>query len=228
MKIVRRLLFICCTILSFVAKGQIQNVDTLIHRAFNALKNDDEKAFMVVVPDYVQMRSILDSGIEKIKDTSTRRQIAEGLASLTQSMFDSTIRANVHRSFQSIRLQATEKGMDWNTAEILSTIHEESTTPLLEIKTIEGVINLKDAKDSFQLLFSEAVWSPAERGWFGITFTKLLKRGENWDASKDEKIEDVQIEITSEETPPPPPPPPPKAGTKSKTKTKASKPKVKS
>jgi hypothetical protein len=213
-------LFMFCLVLlfTFSAEAQVKDKDTLVQRIYRAVKNTDEQAFVKLFPDYRQIRAILDNMLEKVKDSATRAMMAQGFLQLNEDVYKDKMLHEITGSFQKLIKQGQDKGITWSNLAFTGSDVEEEHLEEFGAKQLKGVIHLKDAKEEYDLHFSETIWSEPEKAWFGAILRGIVKKGEPL-ASLDDfsgmdstvTVDTVMMAMDSIAPPPPPPPPKPAA-----------------
>lgn len=214
--------FMLCLVFlfAFSAEAQVKDKDTLVQRIYRAVKNTDEQAFVKLFPDYKQIRAILDNMLEKVQDSSARAMMAQGFLQLNEDMYKDKMLHEITGSFQKLIKQGTDKGITWSDLAFTGSNVEEENLEDFGSKQLKGVIHLKDAKQEYDLHFSETIWSEPEKAWFGAILRGIVKKGEPLasldDFSGMDSTVTVDEVITTMDSiaPPPPPPPPSKPATK--------------
>jgi hypothetical protein len=206
-------LCICCLVLLFAfrAEAQIKDKDTLVQRIYRSVKNTDEQAFVQLFPDYRQIRAILDNMLEKVKDSTARAMMAQGFLQLNEDLYKDKMLHEITASFQKLIRQGTDKGITWSELAFTGSNVEEEILEDFGSKQLKGVIHLKDAKQEYDLHFSETIWSEPEKAWFGAILRGIVKKGEPLalldDFSGMDSTVTVDTVMMSMDSIAPPPPP---------------------
>jgi hypothetical protein len=214
-------LLICCLVLLFAfrAEAQVKDKDTLVQRIYRAVKNTDEQAFVQLFPNYTQIRAILDNMLEKVKDSSARAMMAQSFLQLNETVYKTKMLTEITSSFQKLIKQGTDKGITWSDLAFTGSNMEEESMEDFGGKQLKGVIHLKDAKQEYDLHFSETIWSEPEKAWFGAILRGIVKKGEPLASLDDYSGMDSTVTVdevitATDSIAPPPPPPPPKPANK--------------
>lgn len=232
------------------AKAQVGNQDTMIHKLFATLKAKDEKAFIALYPNPVQLGKVVRVMMEQVLKSEQMQMIMAADEKSKNLNIDSLINTEVAKvnnheafaemekrfgqSFQKTISTGEKKGVKWNEAKLISYTTDTVTgaDPEKEmfkasgIKNLKGIIDFSVGDSAYQMSFDKIIYIPTEGGWFGGEFQQVVHKGESF-APDEVEVRDGTITDTVN-APEPPPPPKLKAKAKSKSSSIKSKTKTKS
>lgn len=74
--------------------------------------------------------------------------------------------------------------------------------------SVHGIIHFKEGDSAYQMSFSDVLYLPEEKGWYGAFLEKLVREGEPLESDHEgEEVREVVVQNIVVDLPPPPPPP---------------------
>lgn len=156
-------------------RAQTATADSLIHKAFASLKNNEEQSFVALFPTYPQIRRIFDGMVAGIKDTAMRAKMKMQLDKVDEAAYNKDLKPEFGNAFRSFQEQAKAKGMNWLTARLDSFPAHEEESPGMDIKYLNGKMYVSSGNAAYVIPFSNVVY--ADGGWYGIQLNGIESAG---------------------------------------------------
>lgn len=228
---------------AFGASAQQATPEAFVASMFNALKTKDSVAFVTNYPNKEQfkkfVRSIAEAQMKKLEviaamkaDPNAANLNIDSLLNAQLATFDNPavfgeMEKKYGENYTQVIQSGEKKGVNWSDAVLTGqTVDSATSDDMTEagVKGIKGAIDFTSGGKEYRLRFSEAVYLPAEKGWFGGDFKDVLARRGDVELIDEEVSRDSLQNIQFE--------PLPKTKTKkrtptAKTKTMARKPATK-
>lgn len=225
---------------AYTMQAQVINPDELIHKIFATLQAKDEKAFLALCPDSMQlvqiMKRLADGVIADIKADVSQDLSRSSMASFDKSL--NSVRSSLQRiyspkeiqrikqsftdDFRSIIKDGEMRGIDWATTTFINytldstengrSLYGQSLPKHSDLQSMRGKIYFKDRDSTCQLWFSDLLFISEENRWYAGTLIWLILSGDHVVEVRGVVIQNIQ------DAPPTPPPP----SLKKKTKNKVS------
>jgi hypothetical protein len=99
------------------------------------------------------------------------------------------------KKFKEAIEKGEKKGVNWSAAKLVTYTTDTTgdVTPEMEmfkssgIKNLKGVIDFTAGDSAYQMSFDKLIYIPAEGGWFGGEFEQVIRKGESFAPSQDER-----------------------------------------
>lgn len=213
---------LCFLLFSSVkVQAQIKDKDTLVQRIFTAVRNNDEQAYLKLFPSFNQLQAIFNHMLDNMKDSSMQKVLRQQFQQLKEEEYNRKLMEELKISFQQLMQKGREKGINWVDLTYVGSSTKEEDVDELVGRQFSGIIQLKDARQEYDLHFSDVIWSEPAKAWFGAMLNGITLKGEPLKSPLEEfrEVDSAlmvtdSILITEEVQPPPPPPPAKKPATK--------------
>jgi hypothetical protein len=161
---------------SLLSVAQTRSADTIVHRTFAALKAQDKSAFIALFPAYEPfkkflLQTMLAEKQRRMGDTLLPVDVdsleVEFINNLTEADYVNDMVPNFSTPFQKALEQGMEKGLNWSNA--MLTNYTLTKTPTAgDVPAMEGIMDIRDGTQEYQLAFDQIIWFEPEQSWFGI------------------------------------------------------------
>jgi hypothetical protein len=210
---------------SFSSAAQETQIDGMLVKILDALKNKDEEAFLRLFPTRQQFITMIRLAFPEDANDLSDSVLGVKLGP-DEAGFQKAMRPRFSGSFKRLIKMAEEKNIDLSTIQYDSHIYQIKKEEG-NVKIASGIINLSTGGKNYELKYSDMVWLPKDSAWFGVDLKGIILKGEKWDNtekisdSTDVEVRDVIVTQAEDPLPPPPPRPPKrKANEKIKVKSK--------
>ena len=174
--------FISFFYFSLQSSAQVSNADTMVQKIFKAVKNEDDKAFKSLFPDFVQLKQMLKASYEgelvgtgKNLDKQTTDSIVNMFMGFVTEEDYATEQEKLIENFKKFIKQGKDNKISWKNIQFKNAVTEEFNEN--GFKNLKGIIHFNNGKDNCQFSFNQVIWSGVHKGWFGATLENLMCNG---------------------------------------------------
>jgi len=178
MKKVFLLLCIACIFSASKISAQFKTVDSLVHSAFNSIRNVDEQAYLKMFPTFPQLKTFFNGLVNSVSDSTQKAAMAKAFSMIDEETYNSEIKSKMVKSFQEFISNGRLKGIDWTRARLDSFTTSEDEHDI-DFKTLHGKLYFTEQGNEYVVPFSDIIWMKEEQGWFGFEMKRILKKGED-------------------------------------------------
>ncbi|GAA4742447.1 hypothetical protein [Flavisolibacter ginsenosidimutans] len=200
-KILALVILVCFA--STLLNAQEKSIDTLIHKLFSSLKQQDEKAFIALYPNGQQfayiMRPLIEDAFksnemkgalasnEKTSSINIDSLIEVQMNQVTAPQVEAELSKKYSQLYHEFIEKGEKKGVKWQEAELISisldsTLDKSDTEvkSLLQagMKTMKGIVDFRSNKVNYRMTFAKFVNVPQAGGWFSGEIKEIVRKAE--------------------------------------------------
>lgn len=168
------LVIIIVSVLSIPAVySQVSNKDEMIRKVFATLKSKNENEFVKLFPDSVTLRTLFKKVVEKMDDPAAEEELAGMFGEMQEK-----IREDFNKAIE----RGEKAGVNWASSS-LATYTADSTRSeedMFQVSKVGGVMYFKSNDKDYFLRYDDIIWFE-DKGWYGISFKGIGKKGEEKD-----------------------------------------------
>ncbi len=153
------------------SKAQIKDTDTFIQELFNSFQTMDEKRFIDLYPDAIQLKSILFDLMQRQTGNDTAAlQLGKNMLN---EITDSSLYLDYAKEFRRAMDSAKVAGVNWADAKFMFSQADTSVAEDIEGKMLRGMIYFTSNKKDYFISFYEVLWPRVLEGWVGASIRNI-------------------------------------------------------
>jgi hypothetical protein len=156
--------------------AQVKSVDSVVSRAFNSIKNEDEQAYLKLFPTFAQLKTLLNDIVKSVPDSAQKMTLAQAFSKIDEETFNSELKTKTGKSFREFISDGKMKGIVWSRTRLDSFTTTEEKESAIDLKKVSGKLFFSDQDKEYVIRFSDIIWFKDEQGWFGFEMNKVQKK----------------------------------------------------
>jgi hypothetical protein len=157
--------------------AQVKTVDSLVHRAFNSIRNQDEKAYVKLFPTFIQIKGFFNGLVNSVSDSTKKAALTLAFDQVNEEVYNSEINTKKVRSFHDFISKGLMNGIHWSKVQLDSFTVAENEHDI-DMKSMHGKLYISEQGNQYVVPFSDVIWIKEEHGWFGFEMNRILKKAE--------------------------------------------------
>lgn len=151
--------------------AQIKDTDKFIGELFASFQTKDEKKFIALYPDAVQLKSILFDLMKRQNggDSAALQLGKEMLNEIT----DSTLYLDYAKEYRNAMDSARVAGVNWTDAKFMFYQADTAIAEDIEGKMLRGIIYFTSEQKDYFISFYEVLWPKVMGGWMGASIRNI-------------------------------------------------------
>lgn len=165
------ILLVILVFLTSNGQAQIKDTDKFIQELFTSFQTKDEKRFIDLYPDAIQLKSILFDLMKRQTGGDTAA-LQLGKAMLNE-ITDSSLSIDYVKGYHKAMDSAKVAGVDWADAKFMFSQADTSVAEDIEGKMLRGMIYFTSNKKDYFISFYEVLWPNVLDGWVGASIRNI-------------------------------------------------------
>lgn len=152
-------------------QAQIKDTDKFIRELFNSFQTMDEKRFIDLYPDAIQLKTIL-LDLMKRQTGSDSAALQLGKAMLNE-ITDSSLYIDYAKEYRKAMDSAKLAGVNWADAKFMFSQADTAVAEDIEGKMLRGMIYFTSEQKDYFISFYEVLWPKVMDGWLGASIRNI-------------------------------------------------------
>lgn len=150
---------------------QIKDTDQFIQELFISFQTMDEKRFIDLYPDAIQLKSIL-LDLMKRQTGGDTAALQLGKAMLNE-ITDSSLYLDYAKEYRKAMDSAKVAGVNWADAKFMFSQADTSVAEDINGKMLRGIIYFTSGQKDYFISFYEVLWPKVMDGWVGASIRNI-------------------------------------------------------
>ena len=166
--------FFLVVLLFFLGKNghtQIKDTDKFIQELFISFQTMDEKRFIDLFPDAIQLKTIL-LDLMKRQTGGDTAALQLGKAMLNE-ITDSSLYLDYAKEYHKAMDSAKVAGVNWADSKFMFSQADTSVADDIEGKMLRGMIYFTSGQKDYFISFYEVLWPKVMDGWMGASIRNI-------------------------------------------------------
>ena len=175
-------LFFAFLILGLSASAQEKNLDSMIHKIFHAVNNQDEEAYLKLFPTRLQFMALLKMESKNKVSPAQDSMIAEMFGLSSDEAYSKSMRNVFLESFGKRMEEMDRLGINKGSLSLVDYTYKSFKQA--KDSGVNGVMFLKASGKDYEMKFKDLFWSPLDSAWMGLVLVGIIPKGGKYPENK--------------------------------------------